>query len=220
MRRNQEAKIGTVPVAASSPPSPVFLFRRFVPRRAHHHHSPSHWLGFSVSRTSRPPARSMQAPPLAALAGGAWASHRPAILAAPASLRRPRRGALRLPAWRAAGGGRAPRLPAKGAVLASDTGADEEVAGPSPLLDVRSEQGLLLLSNAFLTRTFIKSRRGVIPEGQKSHLISFLFIHMKPSVACGVQSSFYASGRKWREGSCLQMLLTTLKTCTTTTRMR
>jgi glycerol-3-phosphate O-acyltransferase len=90
----------------------------------------------------------MQAPPLAALAGGAWASHRPAILAAPASLRRSRRGALRLPAWRAAGGGRAPRVPAKGAVLASDMGA-EEVVGPSPLLDARSEQGpLLLLPNA------------------------------------------------------------------------
>uniref|UniRef100_A0A452YQS9 glycerol-3-phosphate 1-O-acyltransferase n=4 Tax=Aegilops tauschii subsp. strangulata TaxID=200361 RepID=A0A452YQS9_AEGTS len=37
-----------------------------------------------------------------------------------------------------------PRLPAKGAVLASDTGADEEVAGPSPLLDVRSEQEFVL----------------------------------------------------------------------------
>ncbi|KAM0854173.1 hypothetical protein ACQ4PT_050623 [Festuca glaucescens] len=85
----------------------------------------------------------MQAPPLAALAGGAWASHRPAILAAPASLRRSRRGALRLPAWRAAGGGRAPRVPAKGAVLASDMGA-EEVVGPSPLLDARSEQELVL----------------------------------------------------------------------------
>lgn len=84
----------------------------------------------------------MQAPPLAALAGGAWASHRPAILAAPASLRRSRRGALRLPAWRAAGGGRGPRVPAKGAVLASDMGADE-VVGPSPLVDARSEQELV-----------------------------------------------------------------------------
>ncbi|KAJ1296091.1 hypothetical protein BS78_01G272300 [Paspalum vaginatum] len=92
----------------------------------------------------------MQAPPLVALAGGAcpataassssphWlASPRAAILAAPARLLRSRRGALRLEAkaaWRAAGGGRGPRVPAKGAVLASYMGA-EEVVGPSPLLD-------------------------------------------------------------------------------------
>jgi hypothetical protein len=41
-------------------------------------------------------------------------------------------------AWRAAGGGRGPRVPAKGAVLASYMGA-EEVVGPSPLVD---EEGL------------------------------------------------------------------------------
>ncbi|WVZ57789.1 hypothetical protein U9M48_008131 [Paspalum notatum var. saurae] len=91
----------------------------------------------------------MQAPPLVALAGGAcpatatsssphWlASSRAAILTAPARLLRSRRGALRLEAkaaWRAAGGGRGPRVPAKGAVLASYMGA-EEVVGPSPLLD-------------------------------------------------------------------------------------
>ena len=89
----------------------------------------------------------MHAPPLVALAGGAappppWlASPRAAILAAPARLLRSRRGALRLEAkaaWRAAWGGRGPRVPAKGAVLASYMGA-EEVVGPSPLLD---EEGL------------------------------------------------------------------------------
>ncbi|KAM3295705.1 hypothetical protein ACQJBY_038164 [Aegilops geniculata] len=41
-------------------------------------------------------------------------------------------------------GSRAPWLPAKGVVLASDTGADEEVVGPSTLLDVRSEQEFVL----------------------------------------------------------------------------
>ncbi|RLN18986.1 hypothetical protein C2845_PM02G18780 [Panicum miliaceum] len=95
----------------------------------------------------------MHAPPLVALAGGAcpaaaaaspppWlASPRAAILAAPARLLRSRRGALRLEAkaaWRAGGDGRGPRVPAKGAVLASYMGA-EEVVGPSPLLD---EEGL------------------------------------------------------------------------------
>lgn len=96
----------------------------------------------------------MHAPPLVAFAGGAcpatvasspspWlASPRAAILAAPARLLRSRRGALRLEAkaaWRAAGGGRGPRVPAKGAVLASYMGA-EEVVGPSSLLD---EEGLV-----------------------------------------------------------------------------
>ncbi|XP_066387430.1 glycerol-3-phosphate acyltransferase, chloroplastic-like [Miscanthus floridulus] len=91
----------------------------------------------------------MHAPTLVAFAGGAcpataasspspWlASPRAAILAAPARLLRSRRGALRLEAkaaWRAAGGGRGPRVPAKGAVLASYMGA-EEVVGPSSLLD-------------------------------------------------------------------------------------
>lgn len=88
----------------------------------------------------------MQAPPLVALAGGAcpaaaasfWlASPRASILSAPARLLRSRRGTLRLEAkaaWRAAGGGRGPRVPAKGAVLASYMGA-EEVVGPPPLLD-------------------------------------------------------------------------------------
>lgn len=111
-------------------------------------HSP---LGFSdwVSRTFRR-RLPMHAPPLVAFAGGAcpataaspspWlASPRAgaAILAAPARLLRSRRGALRLEAkaaWRAAGGGRGPRVPAKGAVLASYMGA-EEVVGPSSLLD-------------------------------------------------------------------------------------
>ncbi|CAN6324444.1 unnamed protein product [Urochloa humidicola] len=105
----------------------------------------------------------MHAPPLVALAGGAcpaaaaaassssssrppWlATPRAAILAAPARLLRSRRGALRLEAkaaWRAAGGGRGPRVPAKGAVLASYMGA-EEVVGPSasPLVD---EEELIL----------------------------------------------------------------------------
>ncbi|CAN6311742.1 unnamed protein product [Urochloa humidicola] len=103
----------------------------------------------------------MHAPPLVALAGGAcpaaaaaaassssspppWlASPRAAILAAPARLLRSRRGALRLEAkaaWRAAGGGRGPRVPAKGAVLASYMGAEEGV-GPSPLVD---EEELIL----------------------------------------------------------------------------
>ena len=96
----------------------------------------------------------MHAPTLVAFAGGAcpataasspspWlASPRAAILAAPARLLRSRRGALRLEAkaaWRAAGGGRGPRVPAKGAVLASYMGA-EEVVGPSSLLD---EEGLV-----------------------------------------------------------------------------
>ncbi|XP_066344125.1 glycerol-3-phosphate acyltransferase, chloroplastic-like [Miscanthus floridulus] len=91
----------------------------------------------------------MHAPTLVAFAGGAcpataaslpslWlASPRAAILAAPARLLRSRRGALQLEAkaaWRAAGGGRGPRVPAKGAVLASYMGA-EEVVGPSSLLD-------------------------------------------------------------------------------------
>lgn len=97
----------------------------------------------------------MQAPPLVALAGGAsspaWPPPRAAILAAPARLRR---GALRFEAkaaWRAAGGGRGPRVPAKGAVLASDMGA-EEVVG----LDARTEQGLLLPKPPDLT-TFINT---------------------------------------------------------------
>ncbi|KAL6641522.1 hypothetical protein ACP70R_019703 [Stipagrostis hirtigluma subsp. patula] len=97
----------------------------------------------------------MHAPPLVALAGGAcpasaspppWASPRAAILAAPARLLRSRRGALRLEAkaaWRAAGGGRGPRVPAKGAVLASYMGA-EEVVGPSPLLNERDEEELII----------------------------------------------------------------------------
>ncbi|KAF8689230.1 hypothetical protein HU200_042018 [Digitaria exilis] len=90
----------------------------------------------------------MHAPPLVALAVGAcpaaasspppWlASPRAAILAAPARLLRSRSGTLQLEAktaWRAAGGGRGPRVPAKGAVLASYMGA-EEVVGPSPQLD-------------------------------------------------------------------------------------
>ena len=42
-------------------------------------------------------------------------------------------------AWRATGGGRGPRVPAKGAVLASYMGA-EEVVGPLSLLD---EEGLV-----------------------------------------------------------------------------
>ncbi|AQK66227.1 Glycerol-3-phosphate acyltransferase [Zea mays] len=91
----------------------------------------------------------MHAPPLVTFAGGAcpttasaspspWlASPRDAIFAAPARPLRSRRGTLRLEAkaaWRAAGGGRGPRVPAKGAVLASYMGA-EEVVGPSSLLD-------------------------------------------------------------------------------------
>ncbi|ONM00337.1 Glycerol-3-phosphate acyltransferase chloroplastic [Zea mays] len=97
----------------------------------------------------------MHAPPLVAFAGGAcpasaasslspWlASLRPAIVAAPARLLWFRRGALRLEAkaaWRATGGGRGPRVPAKGAVLASYMGA-EEVVGPLSLLD---EEELIL----------------------------------------------------------------------------
>jgi hypothetical protein len=96
----------------------------------------------------------MHAPPLVTFAGGAcpttasaspspWlASPRDAIFAAPARPLRSRRGTLRLEAkaaWRAAGGGRGPRVPAKGAVLASYMGA-EEVVGPSSLLD---EEGLI-----------------------------------------------------------------------------
>jgi hypothetical protein len=96
----------------------------------------------------------MHAPPVVAFAGGAcpataasslspWlASLRPAIVAAPARLLWFRRGALRLEAkaaWRATGGGRGPRVPAKGAVLASYMGA-EEVVGPLSLLD---EEGLV-----------------------------------------------------------------------------
>ncbi|KAK3153406.1 hypothetical protein QOZ80_2BG0172080 [Eleusine coracana subsp. coracana] len=89
----------------------------------------------------------MHAPPLVALAGGAcpavssssspWTAPRAAILTAPARLLRSGRGAPRLEAkaaWRAAGGWRGPRVPAKGAVLASYMGA-EEVVGPSPQLD-------------------------------------------------------------------------------------
>jgi hypothetical protein len=133
-----------------------------------HHHSPLPLARVFGSQN----LRSMQAPPLAALAGGAWAaSNRPAILAAPASLRRARRGALRLPAWRAAGGGRAPRVPAKGAVLASDMGA-EEVVGPSPLLDARGEQGSTLLPNApCLSLSTFYSIPLVEESTQKSHLI-------------------------------------------------
>ncbi|KAL6905400.1 hypothetical protein ACP4OV_003001 [Aristida adscensionis] len=98
----------------------------------------------------------MHAPPLVALAGGAcpagaspppWAAPRAAILAAPARLLRSRRGALRLEAkaaWRAAGGGRGPRVPAKGAVLASYMGAEEAV-GPSPLRSERDEEELIVL---------------------------------------------------------------------------
>ncbi|TVU31540.1 hypothetical protein EJB05_23227, partial [Eragrostis curvula] len=97
----------------------------------------------------------MQAPPLVALAGGvcpASSSSFPratpgaAILAAPARLLRSRRGTLRLEAkaaWRAAGGGRGPRVPAKGAVLASYMGA-EEVVGPSPQLDESDDEEFIL----------------------------------------------------------------------------
>jgi hypothetical protein len=93
----------------------------------------------------------MHAPPLAAHAGGAcpaslapWAAPRASILAPTARLLRSRRGAVRLEAkaaWRAAGGGRGPRVPAKGAVLASYMGA-EEVVGPSPQLDELDDEGL------------------------------------------------------------------------------
>uniref|UniRef100_A0A0D9XMX1 Glycerol-3-phosphate acyltransferase, chloroplastic n=1 Tax=Leersia perrieri TaxID=77586 RepID=A0A0D9XMX1_9ORYZ len=75
----------------------------------------------------------MQAPPLAA--SPAWT----AILPAPARLCCSRRTALRLEskgAWRPAA--RGPRVPTKGAVLAA------EVVGPSPLLDARNEQELIL----------------------------------------------------------------------------
>ncbi|XP_052134173.1 glycerol-3-phosphate acyltransferase, chloroplastic [Oryza glaberrima] len=77
----------------------------------------------------------MQAPPLASSPSPAWT----AILPAPARLCCSRRGALRFEAkaaWRPAA--RGPRVPAKGAVLAS------EVVGPSPLLDARNEQELIL----------------------------------------------------------------------------
>ena len=141
----------------------------------------------------------MQAPPLAALAGGAWASqsHRPAILAAPASLRRSRRGALRLPAWRAAGGGRAPRVPAKGAVLASDMGA-EELVGPSPLLDARSEQGSTMFPNAPGLTLHFCSLNLVKESTQKSHLIrSFIQSH----VVCRARSTYQEGGGE-REVAC------------------
>ncbi|XP_015697455.2 glycerol-3-phosphate acyltransferase, chloroplastic [Oryza brachyantha] len=79
----------------------------------------------------------MQAPPLAASASPAWT----AILPAPARLCCSRRAAaLRLEskaAWRPPA--RGPRMPAKGAVVLAS-----EVVGPSPLLDARNEQDLIL----------------------------------------------------------------------------
>jgi glycerol-3-phosphate O-acyltransferase len=100
----------------------------------------------------------MHAPPLVALARGAcpaspppWAAPRVSILAPRARLLRSRRGPVRLEAkaaWRAAGGGRDPRVPVKGAVLASYMGA-EEVVGPSPQLDELDDEGLDCCSFCF-----------------------------------------------------------------------
>ncbi|KAG8084250.1 hypothetical protein GUJ93_ZPchr0010g7873 [Zizania palustris] len=74
----------------------------------------------------------MPAPALAS--SSAWA----ALLAAPARLCRSQRGAFRQEAKARWGSARGPRVPAKGAVLAS------ELVGPSPPLVARNEQDLIL----------------------------------------------------------------------------